>query len=392
MYTYRMLEQPAADRMTNVPFSGIREIFEECDRLEAMGKNIVHLEIGRPDFDTPDPIKQGAIDALERGDVHYTSNYGIQPLREELAAKLEHENNVSYDPDGEIVVTCGATEAIFVTIMGLVGEGDEVLVPDPSWTYPATIELAGADPVVYDLDSVMGFQPDIGSLRDAVSRETKLLIVNSPNNPTGGVLDPDRAEEIREFAIEHDLLVLSDEIYEKILYDGQAHRSLAALESMRDRTVTVNGFSKAYSMTGWRLGYLAAPSELVDSIIRARQYTSTCAPSISQHAGVRAVSSDLHEPMVEAFERRRDRVCQRIEEAPGMSCPEPMGAFYAFPTLPDGFTDDREFVFSVLRETGVALVPGSVFGDMGIGRFRIAYSNSIDRIDKAFDRIEAWLQ
>ncbi len=377
--------------MANVPFSGIREVFEECDRLEDQGQDIVHLEIGRPDFDTPSPIKQGAIDALDRGDVHYTSNYGIQPLRDRLATKLAEENGVRYDADDEIVVTCGATEAVFVTLMGLVGAGDEVLVPDPSWTYPAGVRLAGAEPVAYELDPATGFQPDLDSLREAASPRSKLLIVNSPNNPTGGVLDESGAKAIRDFAVDNDLLVMSDEIYEKILYGDESHHSLAALDAMRERTVTVNGFSKAYSMTGWRLGYLAAPADLVDPIIRARQYTSTCASSISQHAGVRAVGSDLHEPMVEAFERRKDRVCERIDRIPGMSSPTPGGAFYAFPTLPEGYADDREFVFSLLRESGVALVPGSVFGDAGEGRLRIAYSNSVERIDEAFDRIEQWL-
>ncbi|PHQ38972.1 aspartate aminotransferase [Halorubrum persicum] len=386
-----MLEQPEANRMANVPFSGIREVFEECDRLEAQGQNIVHLEIGRPDFDTPSPIKQGAIEALDRGDVHYTSNYGILPLREKLATKLEEENGIRYNPDDEIVVTCGATEAVFVTLMGLIGTGDEVLLPDPSWTYPAGVRLAGGEPTTYELDPATGFQPDIDSLRKAVSAQTKLLIVNSPNNPTGGVLSEQRAKALRDFAVDNDLIVLSDEIYEKILYDDKSHHSLAALDGMRDRTVTINGFSKAYSMTGWRLGYLAAPVDLVDPIIRARQYTSTCAPSISQHAAVRAVGSGLHEPMVEAFERRRDRVCERIKRIPGMSCPDPTGAFYAFPTLPEGYTDDQEFVFSLLRESGVALVPGSVFGDAGKGNLRIAYSNSVEQIDEAFDRLEHWL-
>lgn len=380
-----------ASRMSNIPFSGIREIFEECDRLEAEGTDVVHLEIGRPDFDTPDPIKQGAVKALDDGAVHYTSNYGIRPLREKLATKLDRENDVRYDADGEIVVTCGATEAVLVTLLGLVGQGDEVLRPDPSWTYPAMIRLVGAEPVAYDLDPDVGFQPDLESLRAAVSSESKLLIVNSPNNPTGGVLDDERANAIRDFAIEHDLYVLSDEIYEKIVYGDATHRSLAALDSMRERTITVNGFSKAYSMTGWRLGYLAAPEDLVDPILRARQYTTTCAPSISQHAGVEAVGSGLHGPMVEAFERRRDIVHRRLNEIPGMTCPEPRGAFYAFPTLPAGYTDDRAFVFSLLRETGVALVPGSVFGDSGNGRVRIAYSNSADRIDEAFDRLGDWL-
>ena len=379
-----------SQRMETVPFSGIRTIFEECTSLERDGVDVVHLEIGRPDFDTPRPIKDAAIDAIEDGKVHYTSNYGIEALRHGIARKLEEDNGLEYDPDGEILVTAGATEAVFVTFLAFADRGDEVLVPDPAWTYSAGINLANGTPVPYRLDPDAGFQPDLDSLEDAVSPATELLVVNSPHNPTGGVLDRDRAEAIREFALEHDLVVLSDEIYEKILYDG-THHSLAALDGMRDRTVTINGFSKAYSMTGWRLGYLAAPESLMDPILRARQYTTTCAPSISQHAGVRALSGELHRPMVETFEARRDLVADRLASIPELRLPErPSGALYAFPAIQSD-EDDREFVLSLLREAGVALVPGSVFGDAGAGHVRIAYSNSSDRIDEAFDRLEAWL-
>jgi aspartate/methionine/tyrosine aminotransferase len=382
---------PAA-RMESVPFSGIREIFEECDRLEADGEDVVHLEIGRPDFDTPEPIKEATARALENGEVHYTSNYGIEPLRRTIAAKFESENDVSYDPDGEIVVTAGATEAIFVAILGLIDEGDEVLLPDPRWTYGAHVELAGGTPVSYDLDPDDGFQPDLDSLAANVSPQTKLLVVNSPQNPTGSVLSRERAEALRDFAVDHDLVVISDEIYEKILYDGATHHSLAALDGMGERTITVNGVSKAYSMTGFRLGYLGAPPDLIDPIVRARQYTTTCAPSLSQWAAVEAIERDPHGPLVEAFADRRERVVERIDAIDGMSCPEPTGAFYAFPTIPDGFDgDEEEFVWSLLQEAGVALVPGTVFGDTGEGRVRIAYSNSLERIDEAFDRLEAWL-
>jgi len=381
---------PAA-RMEGIPFSGIREVFEECRRLEADGRDVVHLETGRPDFDTPEPIKQAGIRAIADGRVHYTSNYGIEPLRERIAEKFATENGIEYDPDGELVVTTGATEAVFVTVLSLVDPGGEVLVPDPCWTYETAIRSAGGVPVYYDLDPATGFQPDPEGLADAVSADTQLLIVNSPHNPTGGVLDADRAAAVRDLAVEHDLTVLSDEIYEKIRYGGREHHSLAALEGMFERTVTVNGFSKAYSMTGWRLGYLGAPPHLVDALIRIRQYTTTCAPSISQHAGVRALEGSLHEPMVEAFAERRRRVLERLERIPGMACPDPDGAFYVFPTLPAGWTDEREFAFSLLREAGVSLVPGTVFGPAGEGRVRIAYSNSMERIDEAFDRLEAWL-
>lgn len=380
-----------ATRMETVPFSGIRDVFEECSKLERNGTDVVHLEIGRPDFDTPQPIKDAGIDAIDDGNVYYTSNYGIQPLREELANKLFEENDVEYDPDTEIVVTAGATEAVFVTFLAFADRGDEVLVPDPSWTYASGIQLANGTPVRYRLDPDAGFQPDMDSLEDAVSPSTELLVVNSPHNPTGGVIDRERAAAIRDFAVEHDLVVLSDEIYEKVIYEG-THHSLAALDHMRERTITINGFSKAYSMTGWRLGYLAAPEPLVDPLIRARQYTTTCAPSISQYAGVRALEGDLHQPMVETFEQRRDRVVDRLQSIPGMTLPnQPAGALYAFPKIPPGWETDREFALSLLREAGVAVVPGSVFGDTGSGRVRIAYSNSIERIDEAFDRLEEWL-
>lgn len=380
-----------ADRMEHIPFSGIRDIFEECGRLEQQGTDVVHLEIGRPDFDTPQPIKEAGIDSIEAGHVHYTSNYGIEPLRDELSTKFSAENDLDYDPDGEIIVTAGASEAVFVSILALADPGDEVLLPDPCWTYPPSVRAAGSTPVHYILDPENGFQPDLDSIRDSVTDATSLLVVNSPHNPTGSVLDREHAEGIAEIAIENDLTVIADEIYEKILYSGE-HHSLGALDGMHERTVTINGCSKSYSMTGWRIGYLGAPASLIDPIIRLRQYTTACAPSISQHAAVRAIGSGLHEPMVDAFDERQDLVVDRVDDIPGMTMPEPNGAFYAFPTIPQGFEDDQSFSWSLLRQSGVAFVPGRVFGDAGRGRVRIAYSNSIDRLNEAFDRLERWIE
>ena len=379
-----------ADRLQHIPFSGIREVLEECDRLEAEGRDIVHLEIGRPDFDTPAPIKQAAVDALDAGHVHYTSNWGIPPLREAIADKYATEHDLRYDPTDEVIVTTGATEAVLATVLAQVSVGEEVLVPDPCWTYEPSIRMAGAEPVYYRLDPTDGFQPDLESLEAAVSPNTSLLVVNSPHNPTGALLSPDRAAALRDFAVTNDLLVLSDEIYERIRFDRE-HISLASLDGMFDRTVTVNGFSKAYSMTGWRLGYLATTADLASEIVRIRQFTTTCAPSFAQHAGVRALSGDLSEPMVAAFADRRDRVVDRIAAVPGMTCPTPAGAFYAFPTVPDVADDGESFVWSLLREQGVALVPGPVFSPSHDDRVRLAFSNSTERIDEAFDRIEAWV-
>jgi aspartate aminotransferase/aminotransferase len=379
-----------ANRTHEIPFSGIREVFEECNRLESNGEDVIHFEIGRPDFDTPAPIKEAAHRAIDEGQVHYTSNYGILELRERLARKFETDNSLQYDPAAEIVVTSGATEAVFVTILAHVDPGDEVLVPDPHWTYEPAIRAAGGEPVMYQLDPDQGFQPDEESLRQNITDDTEILIVNTPHNPTGSVLSEESARTIRDLAVDNDLLVLSDEIYEKIVYDTD-HRSLAAIDGMFDRTVTINGFSKAYSMTGWRLGYLAAPEDVIDPIIRLRQYTSTCASSISQHAGVRALEGNLHEPLVEAFEERRDVLLERINSIPGMTCPEPRGAFYAMPTIPDIAEDSETFVWSLLRDTSVATVPGSVFGPAAEGRIRIAYTTSTNRIEEAFDRVERWM-
>jgi len=380
----------SATRMSNIPFSGIREIFEECNRLEANGRDVIHFEIGRPDFDTPEPIKDAGKRAIDDGHVHYTSNYGIPALRASIAEKFDEENNLEYDADSEIVVTSGATEAVLVTILALVEPGDEVLVPDLRWTYEPAITTAGGTPVTYRLDPADGFQPGEESLRASVSDDTKLLILNTPHNPTGSVLSAESANLVRDVAVENDLLVLSDEIYEKIVY-GATHRSIAGLDGMFERTITVNGLSKAYSMTGWRLGYLGAPEALLDPIIRMRQYTTTCASSISQHAGVRAFEGDLHEPLVEAFADRRTVILDRIEDIPGMTCPTPQGAFYVMPTIPSGADSAEEFAWSVLRDAGVATVPGPVFGPGGEGRVRMAYTTSCDRINDAFDRIEQWV-
>ncbi|WP_042665468.1 pyridoxal phosphate-dependent aminotransferase [Haloferax sp. ATB1] len=380
-----------AQRMTEIPYSGIREIFSECNRLERNGEDIVHLEIGRPDFDTPSPIKQAAKSAIDEGHVHYTSNYGIQPLRDRISAKFETDSGISYDPEDEIIVTAGASEAVFVSIMSMVDPGTEVLIPDPCWTYAPTVRAAGGTPVRYPLDPESGFQPNIEALDSLINDDTSLLILNSPHNPTGSVIDDDHLRAVRDLVVENDLIAVSDEIYEKIIYGGAKHRSLASLDGMYERTITINGVSKAYSMTGWRVGYLGAPKELADEILRMRQYTTTCAPSISQYAALRALEGDLFEPLVEAFADRRALVCERIEDVPGMTAPTPEGAIYVYPTVPEPSTDGREFVWSLLHDTGVALVPGDVFGSNS-SRVRIAYSNSLDRINTAFDRIEAWVE
>jgi len=270
-----------AARMKSIPFSGIRKVFEECTRLENQGRDLVHLEVGRPDFDTPAPIKQAGIEAIEEGHVHHTSNYGIPQLRRTIAKKYETENDVTYNPDEEVIVTAGGTEAYLITILALVDPGDEVLIPDPSWTYKPAINMAGGTPVRYDLDPTTGFTPDDEDVAATISDRTKMVVLNSPQNPTGGVVDESTLERLADLVIEHDCYLISDEIYEKILFDDRTHHSPSSIPELFNRTVIINGCSKAHSMTGWRLGYLCAPQQLINPIIRIRQYTTTCASSIA---------------------------------------------------------------------------------------------------------------
>jgi aminotransferase len=302
-----------ARRMNGIPFSGIRKIFQAATELERQGKKVIHLEIGRPDFDTPQHIKEAAKQAIDEGFVHYTSNYGTPDLREAIAEKLLRENGIHVDPENEIIVTVGANEAILLAMLALLDPGDEVIIPDPIWLhYFYCAQLAEARPVHLPIRQENKFQIDPSDLHKALSPRTKMIIVNSPHNPTGAILDEETLKAIATIAIERDLLVISDEIYEKIIYDGAIHHSMASLPDMADRTLTVNGFSKAYSMTGWRLGYVAGRKTLIDSLIRVHQYSATCATSFAQKGAVAAYrgSQTCVRDMVSEFDRRRQFLVQ----------------------------------------------------------------------------------
>lgn len=381
----------ASKRMEHIPFSGIRDIMEECGRLEASGTDVIHLEQGRPDFDTPKPIKDAAKTAIDEGKVHYTSNYGVMKLRKKISDKFAKDNGLRYDPGNEIIVTSGATEAVFISILSMVDPGDEVLVPDPSWTYEPAIRAAMANPVYYRLNSDSGYEPDINSIRESITSQTSVLIINTPQNPTGNVIDGEVLSTMGEIARRHDLIVISDEVYEKIIFSG-THVSVASFDELRERTITINAVSKTFSMTGWRLGYLGAPEHLSDPLIRLRQFTSTSASSISQYAAIRAIGSDLYKPMVEEYNQRRQMLTDFFDGVSGITCPELRGAFYAFPDISSLMYDDESFVWDLLQETGVALVPGRVFGNAGKGHVRIAYSNSQPRLAEAFERINDFVE
>ena len=379
-----------AERMQPIPFSGIRKVFEEVTRREQQGEKIIHLEIGRPDFDTPKRIKDRAHWALDRGHVHYTSNYGLPELRNAIARKLKSDNDLDYDPGEEIIVTVGANEAVFMAMMALLNPGDEVLVPDPCWPhYFYCARLAGAVPVSVPLSRHQHFQPDLAAFKERVTPFTRMLVVTSPHNPTGTVFSKKSLDGLARLAQENDLFVISDEIYEKMVYGGAVHHSIAAFRDMRKRTVLVNGLSKIYAMTGWRLGYAAASAELAGAMIRIHQYTTVCAATFAQWGGIEALAGPQEEAaeMVAEFDRRRKLVCERLAAMKGVELVVPQGAFYTFPYLSGLNNSPEELAWYLLDEAKVAIVPGTVFGDYGDRFIRISYANSYANLEEAMDNM-----
>jgi len=380
-----------ASRMEAVPFSGIRKVFERAKSLEREGRPVIFLETGRPDFDTPTHIKQAAKQALDAGDVHYTSNYGTPELRTAIAEKLRRENGLTYDPGAEIIVTIGAAEAIFDAFLGFLNAGDEVLCPEPSWlNYMAAARLAGATPVPIPLRESNGFQIDVDEVRQRITPRTRLLVIVSPQNPTGTVQAPDNIRRLADLASRHGLLVLSDEIYERIIYDDQEHLSMAACPGMRDQTITINGFSKAYSMTGWRIGYAAAPQRLIQVMNRVHQYNVSCACAFGQAGAAAALkgSQDCVSTMVAEFRRRRNMVVPAINAIRGLSCLKPGGAFYVWVNIRKMGVSAEDFSLKLLESEYVSSVPGTVFGDSGQGYVRFSYANSYERLEEAMVRLQ----
>jgi aminotransferase len=384
-----------ATRLKSVPFSGIRRIMGEAMRLESAGASIIHLEIGRPDFDTPDFIKAAAKAALDRGDVHYTHSLGNLSLRCAIAQKLSGDNGLSYDPENEVMVTVGASEAIFVAAAAFLNPDEEMLAPDPGWTnYQSVPGLLCARTVAYQTHEANSFRPDIAGLAAAITPRTKMLVLLSPGNPSGTVMDAETLAGIADLARKHDLLVLSDEIYEKLVYDGARHISIASLPGMRERTIVVNGFSKSYSMTGWRLGYLVAPQELMPSMLKVHQNVTLCASSIAQAGGLAALEGpqDCVSEMVAEFKRRRDLLVPALNQMPGLHCVMPQGAFYVFVNIRALGMTSEDVVMYLLREAGVATVPGGSFGPGGEGYIRLSYANSYGNIEEALVRMERALR
>ena len=384
-----------ADRMKSIPFSGIRKVFEEVTRREKLGEKIIHLEMGRPDFDTPHSIKEAAKRAIDEGKVHYSSNYGIPELREAIAKKLKEDNGLSFDPATEIIVTVGANEAVFMTMMGLLNPGDEVLIPDPCWLhYFYCVQMAGAVPISVPLREENGFNPVLNEFHSRMTPKTRMIVINTPNNPTGAVFSQKVLEGLAQLAREKDLFVLSDEIYEKMVYEGNRHFSIGSLPGMKERTVTINGFSKIYAMTGWRLGYTATSKDLSSALIRIHQYTTVCATTFSQWGAVEALNGPQTEAaeMVREFDRRRNLVYGALKGMPGIEVVKPMGAFYIFPNIRALGRAPEELTEYLLDKARIAVVPGTTLGEYGKDFIRISYANSYENLKMAMERMKKALE
>lgn len=379
-----------ASRMEALPFSKIRVMMERATQMQKNGEDVIHMEIGRPDFDTPEVIKQAANTALANGNVFYTSNYGTPELRQAIADKLKRDNGIDYKAE-EILVTIGVGEGTYAAVAAFTEPGDEILVPDPVWlNYIHVPHFFGAVPVSYKLREENDYQIDLNEIEGLITPKTKMLVINTPGNPTGVVQSRDTLEKLADIAKKHDLIVVSDEIYEKLVYDGARHVSIAALPGMKERTITLNGFSKCYSMTGWRLGYAAAPVEFIKAMVRVHAYINTCAPSFVQEAGITALEKaepDVQE-MVKEYQRRRDYAVSAINAIDGLSCKTPGGAFYIFVNIKSLGRTSAEMADYLLDHAKIAAVPGSAFGPQGEGYIRLSYACSYERIVEAMERLK----
>ncbi len=376
-------------KMKRVPFTGIRRVLEKANKLEAEGRKIVHFEVGQPDFDTPANIKEAAKKALDQGVTAYSSNYGDIRLRRAIAEKLERMNHLNVDPTKEIMVTCGGEEAVAAALFALLEKGDEVLIADPSYIpYSSLTKIAEAEPVYVPLDEKNGYCFDLEKLEAAITNKTKLLILCTPGNPTGTMMDEESLRRLAEICCRHDILVLADEAYEQVLYDGNKHISMASLPGMWERTITVQSFSKTYSMCGWRIGYLVAPAELMRIVVRAHQTVAMNACSFGQLGALEALTGpqDSLYAMLAEFDRRRLLLYNGLKEL-GIPCSRPQAAFYLFPDIGEFGMDSFTFAEFLLDKYGVATVPGVEFGKNGENHLRISYATSFEDCQMGLHRI-----
>lgn len=380
-------------KMKAITFTGIRRVSERAGQLEAEGRSVVHFEIGQPDFVTPKYIRDAACASLQAGNTRYTSNYGTLPLRKAIAEKLEKENGIHADPNGEIMVTVGGEEAMATAVLALVDAGDEVILSDPGYSpYDSIVKIANAVPVYVPLNENDNWNFDLEALEKSITPKTKLIMFCTPSNPTGTIMSRENLEGLAQICIKHDLLVVSDEAYERVLYEDNVHTSLASLPGMWERTITIQSFSKSHSMCGFRIGYIAACKKLMSILIRAHQKIVLCATSSSQAAALAALTQESDEVayMMEQFDKRRRLIYSTMEEV-GLPCAYPQAAFYVFPNVSSLGMDGDTFCHRFLEECGVACVPGSDFGPGSKDNIRLSYATSYEDCAEGMERLKKFV-
>ncbi|MCR5500714.1 MAG: aminotransferase class I/II-fold pyridoxal phosphate-dependent enzyme [Acetatifactor sp.] len=382
------MRNPLSDTIVQIKPSGIRKFFDIVSEM----KDAISLGVGEPDFDTPWHVREEGIYSLEKGRTFYTSNSGLKELRIEICNYLKRSQDLTYDPLKEVIVTVGGSEAIDIGLRAMINPGDEVLIPQPSYvSYEPCAILAGAKPVIINLKAENEFRLTAAELEEAITEKTKILILPFPNNPTGAIMEKSNLEAIAEVVRKHDIFVMSDEIYAELTYKGK-HVSIASLPGMQERTILINGFSKAYAMTGWRLGYASGPEAIIKQMTKIHQFAIMCAPTTSQYAAIEALKNgDADVAMMrESYNQRRRFLINAFKEM-GLECFEPFGAFYIFPCIKEfGMTSD-EFATRFLEEEKVAVVPGTAFGDCGEGFLRISYAYSLEKLKLAIGKLEHFI-
>jgi aminotransferase len=385
----KSMDNLISQKVHSISPSGIRKFFDLLSSVEG----VISLGVGEPDFVTPWHIREAATDSLEKGYTMYTSNYGMLELRQELAKYLEHHYGISYQPEREILVTVGVSEGLDLAVRAILNPGDEVIIPDPWYvSYPPCVILAGGTPVFVPLSKQNNFVLKAEDVEPLINKQTKAILIGYPSNPTGAVMSREELAEIAKLAQKYNLLVISDEIYARLVY-GVEHTCFASLPGVKEQTILLGGFSKAFAMTGWRIGYIAANPQLIEAMLKIHQYTMLCVPTMSQMAGIEALRSgeDDVAKMVKEYDRRRRFIVRKLNEI-GLPCFEPKGAFYAFPSIEATGMSSEEFAERLLMEEQVAVVPGSAFGQCGEGFVRCCYATSLASIEEALKRMERFVK
>jgi aminotransferase len=381
-----------SSRVTSVPASGIRRFFDIINTMQ----DVISLGVGEPDFVTPEHIRQAGIRSLQEGYTAYTSNFGMLDLRRKIAAHLERRYGVRYNPEDkgtEIIVTAGVSEALDLAVRAITDVGDEVIIPEPSYvSYAPCVVFAGGTPVMVATDASQGFAITARQIAAAITPRTKAILLGYPNNPTGAAVSRSELAAIVRLAVEHDLLLISDEIYSGLVYDGWEHTCVSSLPGAWERTILLDGFSKSYAMTGWRLGYACAPADILEAMMKVHQYGMLCAPTSAQHAAIEALENGqaAADEMLAEYARRREMFVEGLNRI-GLPCARPQGAFYAFPSVEGTGLTSEQFTEQLLNAERVAVVPGSAFGPSGEGHVRMCYATAYEKLEQALVRIERFL-